>query len=252
MGYKAAEMTPVANQFWEKDQLTIAFQANMSNICWFQHLKREEPLLFFVIYDGKWRVSFGQKNSFEDVTLGSVGNCDEQATDMFSDETIWLFVAALKDVCRSDALKKWKEIKSKSIRLKTRKSSWMDVTSIQNWINSTLLFSRCLQCKKDDADLSSYASDMWETGKAFTLDINSQQLSNILNRDFKPMPSWGTLICRFTAVYCQSSTETVKRAVTAAQKIYVTLMEVYITQRTTSNCRLKPCFWVLRYVCVRC
>ena len=130
------------------------------------------------------------------------------------------------------------------------KSGWMDVTSIQNWINSAPVFSKRLRCNKDDADLLSY--DVWETGKAITLDINSQQLINMLHRDFKRMLTWGSLICRFTAVYCLRVV--LKLSCMPWQqlkKIYVTVMEVYITQRTTSNWGIKSCLWVLWYAWVR-
>lgn len=55
--YKESIHQLVANYF--DNQLTgssISFQAKSSNICWFQFPKCQGLLLFFVIYENKWRV----------------------------------------------------------------------------------------------------------------------------------------------------------------------------------------------------
>ena len=46
----------ITNYFDYPLLVQVSFKANMSNICWFQLLKREDLLLLFVIYDSKWKV----------------------------------------------------------------------------------------------------------------------------------------------------------------------------------------------------
>ena len=48
--------------------IAVIFEAEMSNICWFQLLKSEDLLLFFVISSEQW---VGQKKQFEDGILDS-------------------------------------------------------------------------------------------------------------------------------------------------------------------------------------
>lgn len=61
--------------------LSVMFQAKMSIIYWFQLLKWNNLLLFFVIYDSKWWVfwTVGWTNK----SLWSMGKCDEHFQQFF-------------------------------------------------------------------------------------------------------------------------------------------------------------------------